>query len=180
MFFLTISLFKKPKEIDQSLTIFFVSVLSSSLPITVAYASEYLPFSVRAVAYAGQLYTVTVIDHSFVTVGKILYVLIMPFYLVAVFNLGKRLTVLPEAIALQTKGLYRVSRHPIYFSYIYWYTVQNLIFQSWAVLILSMIQIVLVVIRARFEEKILEKNFPEYGEYRKKVWWIGKNIFRRS
>ena len=180
MFFLTVSLFKKPKETDESLTIFFVSVLSSTLPIMVAYASEFLPFSVRNVTYAGQLYTVTVIDYSFVTLGKILYVLIMPFYLVAVFSLGKRLTVLPEAMSLQTNALYRFSRHPIYFAYIYWYIVQNFIFQSWAVLILSMFQILLVIIRARYEEKILERNFPEYGEYRKRVWWIGKNIFRCS
>jgi protein-S-isoprenylcysteine O-methyltransferase Ste14 len=39
---------------------------------------------------------------------------------------------------------------------------------------ISIIQIALLVLRAKYEEKILEKNFPEYKEYRATVGWIGR------
>jgi len=142
--------------------------------------SKFLPFFSNTVGYAGQSYTVTLIDETLVSIGKILYLVILPFYLTAVLSLGKRLTVLPEAISLQTGALYRFSRHPIYFSYVYWFVIQNVIFQSWAVVIVSIVQIILVIIRARYEEKILDRNFPEYREYRKRVWWIGRSILKCS
>jgi protein-S-isoprenylcysteine O-methyltransferase Ste14 len=45
----------------------------------------------------------------------------LPLYLVAVLTLGRNLTVLPEANALQTRGVYALSRHPLYAIYILWY-----------------------------------------------------------
>ena len=32
----------------------------------------------------------------------------------------------------------------------------------------------------RYEEKVLVKNFPEYADYKKKVWWFGKNPFHKE
>jgi protein-S-isoprenylcysteine O-methyltransferase Ste14 len=36
------------------------------------------------------------------------------------------------------------------------------------------------IIRARHEEKVLVKNFPEYADYKKKVSWFGKNPFHKE
>ncbi len=104
----------------------------------------------------------------------------IPFYVAAVINLGKNLSVLPEAGTLQTGGVYRFSRHPLYSTYIYWYLIQITILQSWVIVGLSMIQITLQIIRARSEERILEKNFPEYAGYKREVWWVGKNLLKAA
>lgn len=106
-----------------------------------------------------------------------LNLLTMPIYLISLIELGSSLSVLPEANRLKTTGIYSFSRHPLYSCYIFWYVMQNLICQSWIILFVSIIQISIQIIRAKQEERILAKNFPEYGEYKAKVLWFGRNPF---
>lgn len=105
--------------------------------------------------------------------GTVLSLTIYPLYFVGLITLGYNLTILPEANSLNTKGIYSISRHPLYLCYIVWYVLQNLICQTWIMVFISIIQITLVVIRAKYEERILEKNFSEYKEYKQNVRWIG-------
>lgn len=62
--------------------------------------------------------------------------------------------------------------HPLYLTYIVQYFAQILIFQSWGVIICSIIQIKLLLIRAKNEENILCKNSEVYRDYIKNTGWI--------
>jgi len=49
----------------------------------------------------------------------------------------------------------------------------HLLFPNSAISMWQLLQI----IRARQEEKVLVKNFPEYADHKKKVCWFWKNLF---
>jgi protein-S-isoprenylcysteine O-methyltransferase Ste14 len=156
----------KPKDVDDGNAIFLVSLVVGNLPIVL---------NLFGVNLAG-----THIDTAVRLGAQCFSLAAVPFYIVAVITLGKRISVLPEAKSLQTGGVYRFSRHPLYATYIYWYALQILILQSWTIAALSVIQTAMQIVRARHEESILEKNFPEYAAYSTRVWWIGPNLFGKS
>jgi protein-S-isoprenylcysteine O-methyltransferase Ste14 len=163
---LVLSMKNKPREIEDSSFIFILCIVTVNLPILIGVLGQNLagvPLypNVRAVAGFMSLFAVS-------------------FYLPAVFNLGKRISVLPVATSLEMTGIYSFARHPLYSTYIYWYILQVLIFQSWTIAAISSAQICFQIVRARSEEKVLERNFPEYAAYRKRVWWIGRNPFAKG
>ena len=156
----------KPRDVDGGNAIFFVTLVVVNLPIVL---------DLFGVNLAGSH-----INAAVNTGAGCFSLAAIPFYLAAVFNLGKRISVLPEAKTLQTEGLYRFSRHPLYATYIYWYALQIFILQSWTIAALSVIQAAMQIVRARHEETILERNFPEYAGYRNRVWWVGRNVFHKQ
>lgn len=157
---LVLSTFNRPKEVNDSSKMFLVSVLGGNLSIIVG---------LLGVSIMG-----TNINQDISIKASILSVAMIPFYFMAVMTLGRSLTVLPEANKLKTNGVYKVSRHPLYFSYILWYILQVFICQSWVIVLTTAGQIALQLIRAKNEEAILENNFPEYKEYKSKVGWFFK------
>ena len=159
---LTINLLKKPKDINDSTLMFFLCIAVCNLPFIVSFFG--------GIASAN-------INQSIAGVGMLLNILTMPFYLISLIELGSSLSVLPEANKLKTTGIYSFSRHPLYSCYIFWYVMQILICQTWVILLVSAIQISMQIIRAKQEEKILARNFPEYEEYKAKVLWFGRNLF---
>jgi protein-S-isoprenylcysteine O-methyltransferase Ste14 len=161
---LFLSLKTRPREINDGNAMFFVCLIAANMPIFM---------QLSGVTIAGPHINATIKQ-----VGSVMSVAAIPFYLAAVINLGRSLSVLPEASSLQTNGVYGYSRHPLYLTYIYWYLLQIVLLQSWIIVGLSAIQIVLQIIRAKSEERILEKNFPEYARYKREVWWIGKNLLK--
>jgi protein-S-isoprenylcysteine O-methyltransferase Ste14 len=88
------------------------------------------------------------------------------------WTLRRSFSITVEARALVTIGPYRFIRHPIYLGEIlsscavaYWrFSCRNL-----AIL---MIFVVIQIARSRWEERKLEKNFPEYRNYASKAWWV--------
>jgi protein-S-isoprenylcysteine O-methyltransferase Ste14 len=161
MFFLIVSLARKPKAINESLIMFLICILSRNLPLIVSKVGYYFPIMLTKNIIISELAVTAML-------------LIVPFYIVAIFTLGKSLTILPEAHRLQLKGIYYISRHPIYLIYITWSVLEIFIYQTWAVLFLSILAIFLLIIRAKQEEKILESTFPEYNDYKSKVMWLGR------
>ena len=153
------SLFQKAKDIDDSNLITLISLIGTDL-------SVFLGIFIN-------LQTPNP-NSSLLILGAVLSLALFPFYFSGLITLGYNLTVLPEANSLNTKGIYSISRHPLYLCYIVWFVLQNLLFQTWIMVFVSIIQIAALVLRAKYEEKILEKNFPEYKEYRKTVGWIGR------
>lgn len=157
---LILSAFNKPKEVDDSNKMFLVSVLGTNFSIFIGL----LGVNIMGAS----------INQNISTIASILSLAIIPFYLTAAITLGRNLTVLPEANKLQTGGVYKISRHPLYFTYIVWFILQVFICQSWVIVLTSTVQIMIQLIRAKNEEAILEKNFPEYKEYKSRVGWFFK------
>jgi protein-S-isoprenylcysteine O-methyltransferase Ste14 len=155
---LSISLFNKPQDVKDNWITMLVSILGSNLSIFVGCAGI-------------NLMGTNLIEIISVIAG-LLSLAIVPFYFTSVLTLGKNLTVLPEANNLKITGVYRISRHPLYLSYISWYILQIFVAQSLIVFFTSIIQIGLQLIRAKIEEGILTKNFPEYQNYKGTVGWF--------
>lgn len=86
-----------------------------------------------------------------------------------------------ETQTLVTKGLYSVVRHPLYSSIMLMFYGGALAFNNYMVIILtSIIFVPFMNYRAKQEEEELIKIFPEYKEYKKKVWRFFPNIIRRN
>lgn len=149
--------FNRPAAVNSSNKMFVVSTLATNLPIIIMLFN----FDIMGNVY-----------QPLADAAGLLSVMLIPFYLAAVFSLGRNLSVLPEANKLQTTGIYSISRHPLYFTYICWYILQTMIVQSAIILLCSLIQIILQVIRARSEESLLAQNFPEYPAYKARVGWF--------
>lgn len=157
--FLIRSMLKKPKEMNDSNWMVIASFLGTNLTILTGNFIELRTDSPNT---------------ALVVAGIIINIMVVPFYIASLINLGRSLTILPEANTLKTNGIYSISRHPLYTAYIIWYFTNILMYQSAAIIITSILQTVFQIIRALNEEKILEKNFTEYADYKKKVWWIGR------
>jgi protein-S-isoprenylcysteine O-methyltransferase Ste14 len=158
-YFLIHSLFHKANDIDDSNWVALISLVGTNLTVFMGLFRNLQPTNPN-------------LTLSFL--GIVLSLAIFPFYFRGLITLGYNLTVLPEANSLNTKGIYSISRHPLYLCYIAWFVLQNFLFQNWVMVIVSIIQTTAQVLRAKYEEKILEKNFPEYKEYRETVGWIGR------
>lgn len=156
---LTYSSFKKPIKIDESYKSLFISFLGTNIYVI---ASWFINFK-NPDPNSNILYIATVLQ-----------LVIQVFYLFALVNLGLSLTVLPEARELKTKGIYSISRHPLYASYMIINLLNIFINQSLIYLPMCIICNFLQYLRAKSEEKVLLETFPEYEDYKKTVLFIGR------
>ena len=105
-------------------------------------------------------------------------------WLVLIFagiNLGRSLTANPvplERATLKTNGLYALVRHPIYLALILIALALAIKSESWLGYALLAIFIVLLNLKARFEERLLRSKFAEYGAYAAKVGRLFPGIGR--
>jgi protein-S-isoprenylcysteine O-methyltransferase Ste14 len=86
--------------------------------------------------------------------------------LLVLSQLGTNFSILPEARKLVTGGPYALVRHPLYSVEIITILGTAIQFQapwSWAI---AAVVVVLLWIRSHFEEQVLARAYPEYGEYR--------------
>lgn len=88
------------------------------------------------------------------------------FCVVALLQLGRSLSVMPEARRLVTAGLYSKIRHPLYLAEAIATLGVLLQFRSLEALLLVAAQFGLQVWRMREEEIVLEAAFPDYAAYR--------------
>lgn len=164
---LTLSMRNRPKEVLDSMWIFTLCLIAANLPVIVNLSGIDL-------SAGGE------INLQVRSIAAVLSVSVAPVYIYAILSLGRNLSVLPEANELRMTRIYDYARHPLYSIYIYWYVMQVFLFQSALILVLSAVQTAFQIVRARHEEKVLLKNFPEYADYKKKVWWFGKNPFHKE
>ena len=66
-------------------------------------------------------------------------------------------------------GLYGVVRHPMYMATILLFMAMPVVLGSWYALIIFTFYPVIIVIRLKDEEELLEKELPGYREYQQKV-----------
>jgi protein-S-isoprenylcysteine O-methyltransferase Ste14 len=85
--------------------------------------------------------------------------------IVALANLGRSLSIMPEARRLVTDGPYRWVRHPLYLAEEIAVIGIFLQFRSWPAAAVLAVHFYFQVRRMIWEEKILTEAFPEYSEY---------------
>lgn len=73
---------------------------------------------------------------------------------------------------LVTHGIYKVLRHPIYTAILI--LVVGLFFRkpTAPVAIASAVVVAFLIVKSRFEEKLLLGRYPEYAAYRRRAWGI--------
>jgi protein-S-isoprenylcysteine O-methyltransferase Ste14 len=87
------------------------------------------------------------------------------FALYAVLELGRSLSMLPEARRLVTNGPYSVIRHPVYLGEAVALAGVTLQFISLWALVMLVLQCVFQLERMKYEELVLSRAFPDYRDY---------------
>jgi protein-S-isoprenylcysteine O-methyltransferase Ste14 len=82
-----------------------------------------------------------------------------------VLDLGRSLSVMPEARKLVTTGLYQRVRHPLYLAEEIATIGLAVQFRTWEALLIVAIHFYFQIRRMDWEEGILGKSFPEYVDY---------------
>ena len=86
--------------------------------------------------------------------------------LLVLTRLGKSFSIMPEARKLVTGGPYAFARHPLYTFEIITIIGTAMQFEapwSWAI---GLVVVTLLWVRSHYEEQVLARAYPEYGEYR--------------
>ena len=68
-------------------------------------------------------------------------------------------------------GMYKIVRHPMYAVTIWLFLSIPLVLGSWWALLCFIPYPILIAVRIKNEEKILEEGLPGYTEYKQKVRW---------
>ncbi len=84
----------------------------------------------------------------------------------AVLDLGRAMSIMPEARKLVTGGLYGRIRHPLYLAEEIAVIGFCLQFRTWQALPILLVHLYLQIRRMDFEEGILAQAFPSYADYR--------------
>ena len=85
--------------------------------------------------------------------------------ILVVFDLGRSLSIMPEARKLVTEGLYGRIRHPLYLAEEIGVLGIFLQFRSWQGLLILAVHFYFQIRRMDFEEGILAQAFPAYAGY---------------
>jgi protein-S-isoprenylcysteine O-methyltransferase Ste14 len=84
---------------------------------------------------------------------------------IALKNLGRSFSILPEGRQFVKKGPYRYVRHPVYVAEAIATLGAMITFWSWQAIALVAAQFALQLCRIHFEEKVLKATFPAYRKY---------------
>lgn len=88
------------------------------------------------------------------------------------YQLGEAFSVFPKATKIVQTGIYKKIRHPIYTSGIITIFGLCLVYQKLWINLVLLALIIMQVIRAKAEEKILTNKFgQEYISYKKSTWF---------
>ena len=94
---------------------------------------------------------------------------------VAFVHLRDVIQVAPEPRAdghLVTSGVYAHLRHPIYTGIVFLVIGLFLGQPAVNVAIAGVVLLVFLIVKSRFEERLLGERYPEYAEYRKRTWGV--------
>jgi protein-S-isoprenylcysteine O-methyltransferase Ste14 len=97
--------------------------------------------------------------------------------ILVVVDLGRSLSIMPEARKLVTHGLYRTIRHPLYLAEEIAIIGFYLQFRSWQTLPILVIHFYFQIRRMDWEESILAKAFPEYAEYKQRTYRLFPRLY---
>jgi len=99
------------------------------------------------------------------------------FSVLSVLDLGRSLSIMPEARKLVTGGLYRRIRHPLYLAEEIATLGLFLQFRSWQAAVILVIHLYLQIRRMDWEEDILSRTFPEYVGYMRRTFRLVPGLY---
>ena len=99
------------------------------------------------------------------------------FCILIAMDLGRSLSVMPEARRLITEGFYRRIRHPLYLAEMIAFTGLWVQFRSLTALLLVGAQFFFQIRRMMWEEQILAEAFDEYADYRSRSWRLIPGVY---
>jgi protein-S-isoprenylcysteine O-methyltransferase Ste14 len=97
--------------------------------------------------------------------------------ILVVVDLGRSLSIMPEARKLVTSGLYRRIRHPLYLAEEIAIIGFYLQFRSWLTLPILLIHFYFQIRRMDWEEGILSTAFPEYAGYKQRTYRLLPRLY---
>lgn len=97
--------------------------------------------------------------------------------ILVVFDLGRCLSVMPEARKLVTSGFYARIRHPLYLFEEIAVLGIYLQFRSWQGLLIVAVHFYLQIRRMDWEEGILAKAFPGYADYKQRTFRLLPGLY---
>jgi len=99
------------------------------------------------------------------------------FCIFAALDLGRSLSIMPEARRLVTHGIYSVIRHPLYLGETVAFFGVFLQIRSWPAFSIMCLQLFFQIRRMVWEETVLANAFTEYGHYRKQTWRLVPGLY---
>lgn len=91
-------------------------------------------------------------------------------------NWSNQIKIYSDHIFIQ-KGMYRLVRHPLYASLIWMFFGASLVYLNYLAFLANLLIFVpFMYYRAKQEEELLLKEFPDYDGYRKKTWMFFPKI----
>lgn len=133
-----------------------------AVPRIAAFAGTFLGVAILQLPVAPLSAPVQVAAALLVGTGSVLAAIVLS-------RLGKSFSIMPEARRLVTDGPYALVRHPLYAVELLIIAGMALQFSQPLAGILAVAVVVLLVIRALFEERVLAEAYPEYEAYRARV-----------
>jgi protein-S-isoprenylcysteine O-methyltransferase Ste14 len=166
-----------PAELVLS-TVAHVTTLAFLAILVVMFAVRHVPqqtasgFYPRCAAVAGTFLSVGMVQlppqelsYALYLASLLLIICGTGLALYAALVLGRSISILPEARRLVTWGPYSLVRHPLYLGEIVATAGVALQYLSgWALLLLALV-CVFQFQRTRYEERVLFRSFPKYGDY---------------
>jgi protein-S-isoprenylcysteine O-methyltransferase Ste14 len=118
----------------------------------------------------------TLSDETLRLIGMVIFLIFSWIQILSIKTLGENYSqdvLILKDHTLVTKGIFRIIRHPQYLSQILMDLGAVAALLSWIVLPLAIIEIPLVIMRGKLEEKLLAKYFKnEFADYKKKSGFI--------
>ncbi len=97
--------------------------------------------------------------------------------IMVVLDLGRSLSIMPEARKLVTTGLYRRVRHPLYLAEEIALLGVFMQFRSWQAAAVLVAHLFIQLRRMDCEEDILAGMFPEYAEYQRRSYRLVPGLY---
>jgi protein-S-isoprenylcysteine O-methyltransferase Ste14 len=144
------------------------------LPRVVAYAHTFLPmaFLELASAYRPEWLARTA-NPALATTGGAVWLFGALLALWPLWQLRRAFSVEPQARELVTSGPYRFARHPIYAAYTFVNAGLWLLHPTLPFATVLLVWFGLLLLRIRYEERVLQTAFPAYADYRARVGALG-------
>lgn len=137
---------------------------------------KYSSWNPKITALLGTLFTYLILltprspsDALWDSLSTVLILLGTTMAILAVLDLGRSMSIMPEARRLVTGGLYGRIRHPLYLAEEIAVLGFCLQFRTWQAAPILMVHLYFQIRRMDWEEGILAKAFPGYAEYKQRT-----------